>query len=127
MSVDRSGLAGVLPGEASEPPTLPCPGLPLGSARQFASGRLQAARGRDHCETPRIIRTQRPCVVLPDLMMLPGPNCIALTETVPDRADIPVIFIPAYGRNETGARALPRSAGGHLVKPFSATELTARI
>ena len=42
-------------------------------------------------------------------------------------ADLPVIFISAYGRDETIARALERGAADYLVKPFSATELTARI
>ena len=48
-------------------------------------------------------------------------------ETVPELADLPVIFISAYGRDETIARALEKGADDCLVKPFSATELTARI
>ena len=77
-------------------------------------------------ELPQIIRTQRPCLVLLDLM-LPGADGIELMETVPELADQPVIFISAYGRDETVARALEKGAADYLVKPFSATELTARI
>ena len=77
-------------------------------------------------ELPRIVRTENPCLVLLDLM-LPGADGVELMETLPELADIPVIFISAYGRDETVARALERGAADYLVKPFSATELTARI
>ena len=59
--------------------------------------------------------------------MLPGADGIALMETLPELADVPVIFISAYGRDETVARALEKGAADYLVKPFSATELTARV
>lgn len=41
--------------------------------------------------------------------------------------DLPVIFISGYGRDETIARALETGAVDYIVKPFSTTELTARI
>ena len=59
--------------------------------------------------------------------MLPGAGGIELMETAPEPADLPVIFISAYGRDETVARALEKGAADYLVKPFSATELTARV
>ena len=80
----------------------------------------------DPGEISGIVGTQRPCLVLLDLM-LPGTDGIELMETLPELADIPVIFISAYGRDETVARALEKGAADYLVKPFSATELTARI
>ena len=80
----------------------------------------------DPGELSQIVRTQRPCLVLLDLM-LPGADGIELMETVPELADLPVIFISPYGRDETVARALEKGAADYLVKPFSATELTARI
>ena len=80
----------------------------------------------DPDELTQIIRTQRPCLVLLDLM-LPGADGIELMETLPELADLPVIFISAYGRDETVAKALDKGAADYLVKPFSATELTARI
>ena len=42
-------------------------------------------------------------------------------------ADLPVIFISGYGRDETIAKALRRGATDYIVKPFSPTELTARV
>ena len=80
----------------------------------------------DPGELSRIVRSESPCLVLLDLM-LPGADGIELMETLPELAEIPVIFISAYGRDETIARALERGAADYLVKPFSATELTARI
>ena len=40
---------------------------------------------------------------------------------------MPVVFISAYGRDETVAEALQAGAADYLVKPFSATELAARV
>ena len=42
-------------------------------------------------------------------------------------ADVPVIFLSAYGREEQIARALEMGADDYVVKPFSPTELAARI
>ena len=73
-----------------------------------------------------LIRTKKPHLIVLDLM-LPGIDGIELMERVPDMADVPVIFISAYGRDETIARALETGAADYIVKPFSPTELTARV
>ena len=80
----------------------------------------------DHNELSWIIREEKPHLVLLDLL-LPGADGIELMENVPELADLPVIFISAYGRDETIARALEGGAVDYIVKPFSATELTARV
>ena len=80
----------------------------------------------DYRELSRLIREEKPHLVLLDLL-LPGTDGIDLMENVPEMADLPVIFISAYGRDETIARALERGAVDYIVKPFSATELTARV
>ena len=59
--------------------------------------------------------------------MLPGTDGVELMQTVPGLSDLPVIFISGYGRDETIARALEAGADDYVVKPFSPTELTARI
>ena len=74
----------------------------------------------------RIVRREQPRLVLLDLM-LPGADGIELMRTLPELADVPVIFISGYGRDETVARALEAGAADYLVKPFSATELAARV
>ena len=77
-------------------------------------------------EVAGLVRTKRPHLVLLDLM-LPGTDGIELMESVPELADLPVIFISGYGRGETVARALAAGAADYIVKPFSPTELTARV
>ena len=80
----------------------------------------------DYRGLPRILKAQKPHLVLLDLL-LPGADGIDLMENVPEMAELPVIFISAYGRDETIAKALERGAVDYIVKPFSATELTARV
>ena len=80
----------------------------------------------DHHELPDLLEAEKPVLVILDLV-LPGTDGIELMETVPGLADLPVIFISGYGRDETIARALEAGADDYVVKPFSPTELTARI
>ena len=77
-------------------------------------------------EVPDLVATHRPGLVLLDLL-LPGTDGIALMERVPELSDVPVIFISAYGRDETIVRALDAGAADYIVKPFSPSELTARV
>ena len=82
----------------------------------------------DPRELSRLIRTERPKLILLDLM-LPGTGGMELMEQVPELAEgeVPVIFISAYGGDETVAKALAMGAADYIVKPFSPTELTARV
>ena len=80
----------------------------------------------DHRELSRLIETERPHLVLLDLM-LPDTDGIELMQSVPELAEQPVIFISAYGRDETIARALESGAADYIVKPFSPMELVARV
>ena len=80
----------------------------------------------DHRGLSDTIRAEQPALVLLDLM-LPGTDGIALMAEVPELADRPVIFISGYGRDETVARALAAGADDYIVKPFSPTELVARV
>ena len=77
-------------------------------------------------ELAHIVRTEKPQLVLLDLI-LPGGDGIALMESVPEFSDLPVIFISGYGRDETVARAFESGAADYIVKPFSPTELIARV
>ena len=60
-------------------------------------------------------------------LLLPGHDGIALMQEIRERFDLPVIFISAYGRDETVVRALESGAADYLVKPFSPAELVARV
>ena len=73
-----------------------------------------------------LIRAERPQLVLLDLM-LPGRDGIELLRQVPELSDLPVILISGYGRDETIAKAFELGADDYVVKPFSPTELVARV
>ena len=77
-------------------------------------------------EAARLVRTKKPHLVLLDLV-LPGTDGIEFMLSVPELADLPVIFISGYGRDETIVRALEAGAADYIVKPFSPAELTARV
>ena len=80
----------------------------------------------DHRGLARILRAEKPALAVLDLA-LPGADGIELMTEVPELSDMPVIFISGYGRDETVARALDAGAADYIVKPFSPTELTARV
>ena len=67
-----------------------------------------------------------PDLVLLDLV-LPGIDGMELMRTVPALSERPVIFLSAYGRDETIVSALEIGAADYVVKPFSPSELIARI
>ncbi len=77
-------------------------------------------------EALRLVTDENPDLVLLDLM-LPGADGIELMKDILDVADVPVIFLSAYGREEVVARAFDMGAADYVVKPFSPTELSARI
>ena len=80
----------------------------------------------DPKELPELVRRQNPRLVLLDLV-LPGTDGIELMQRIRGLADLPIIFISAYGRDETIAEALDAGAADYIVKPFSPSELTARV
>ncbi len=81
----------------------------------------------DPQELAGLIRKTDPHLVLLDLVLPGTVDGIELMEVVPGLADVPVIFISGYGRDETVAKALDAGAADYIVKPFSPTELTARV
>ena len=80
----------------------------------------------DPQEALRLMEEERPQLALLDVM-LPDADGVELMQAILDIADVPVIFISAYGREELIARAFDHGAVDYVVKPFSPTELTARI
>ena len=77
-------------------------------------------------EAVRLMNEERPRLALLDLV-LPDTNGIELMQSLLRIADVPVIFLSAYGRDDTIARAFEEGAVDYVVKPFSPTELAARI
>ena len=78
-------------------------------------------------EALRLIEENQPRLVLLD-MMLPGPDDgIDLMMGVFRIYEAPVIFLSAYGQDDVIARAFEAGAADYIVKPFSPTELVARV
>ena len=77
-------------------------------------------------EALHLMQEERPRLALLDLV-LPDTDGIELMRAILRIADVPVIFLSAYGRDETIARAFEMGAVDYVVKPFSPTELAARI
>ncbi len=77
-------------------------------------------------EALSLVKANDPHLVLLDLM-LPGSDGIELMGAIRETADVPVIFLSAYGQDEVVARAFGLGAADYVVKPFSPTELAARI
>ena len=89
------------------------------------SGYAVIATG-DPDDVPRLMEEEKPHLVLLDLM-LPGVDGIELMKDIMVAGDVPVIFVSAYGQDRLVARAFEMGADDYVVKPFSPTELVARI
>ncbi len=136
-----------LPAVESATPALP---LPSSRARPTARGKVRVMAVDDNphdlryirdvltkagyapvvtgetSDVPRLMAEEKPHLVLLDLV-LPGSDGIELMNDIRKIADIPVIFLSIYGQDETIARAFDMGAADYVVKPFSPTELAARI
>ena len=77
-------------------------------------------------EVLRLVEEERPHLVLLDVM-LPGADGMELMRQILERADVPVVFLSAYGQDHLVAKALDMGAADYLVKPYSSVELAARI
>ena len=80
----------------------------------------------DPGEVLNLVAEEMPQLVLLDLM-LPGTDGIELMKEVLEISEVPVIFLSAYGREDLIARAFDGGAEDYVIKPFSPTELAARI
>ena len=80
----------------------------------------------DPVEALHITRTSRPDLAIMDLV-LPDGDGIELMKEMKAVADLPVIFLSAYGQDQVIAQAFEAGAADYVSKPFSSTELVARI
>ena len=71
----------------------------------------------DPDEALHFMQANRPHLVLLDLL-LPDTDGIQLMQKLRDFADIPAIFLSAYGHDEVVARAFDMGAADYIVKPF---------
>ena len=89
----------------------------------------QVLLARDGVEALALIRSERPALVLLDVMM-PGKSGIEVCQAV--RADETlagtlILMLTAKGRDTDVAKGLGVGADGYITKPFSTRELAQRV
>ena len=80
----------------------------------------------DANEVDRLLESEEPDLVLLDLV-LPDADGFDLLKRIPSIRDVPVIILSGRGGDQHIARAFEMGATDYIVKPFSPTELLARI
>ncbi|MYE08422.1 MAG: response regulator [Acidimicrobiaceae bacterium] len=80
----------------------------------------------DPNELEHLLEAERPHLVLLDLM-LPATNAFELIRRIPKILNVPVIILSGRGDDNKVAEAFELGASDYVVKPFSPTELLARI
>ena len=90
-------------------------------AKGFAA--LTTTDGRHALE---LVRSQRPDLVLLDLMM-PHMDGFALCQAIRQYSAVPIIILTARGQEQEKVRGFELGADDYLTKPFGVEELIARI
>ena len=89
------------------------------------AGYIAIATGNPN-ELLHLFEMERPHLVLMDVR-LPGTSGYELLKRLREISDVPVIFLSGSGGEESVVRAFEMGASDYIVKPFSPTELIARI
>jgi DNA-binding response OmpR family regulator len=84
---------------------------------------LKAINGQEAVD---VVAEQRPDLVLLDIMM-PVLDGFTACERIREFSNIPIIVVTAKGEERDRVRGLDLGADDYIVKPFSATELLARV
>lgn len=84
---------------------------------------LKALNGQEAIE---IVAEKHPDLVLLDIMM-PGIDGFVACERIREFSNVPIIVVTAKGEERDRVRGLDLGADDYIVKPFSATELLARV
>ncbi len=84
---------------------------------------ITASNGEEALEK---VSSQRPDLVVLDIMM-PRLDGITTCERIRQFSNVPIIMLTARGEEQDRVRGLNAGADDYVVKPFSATELVARV
>ena len=77
-------------------------------------------------EMMHLVETGQPHLVLLDLM-LPGTSGFELMDRIREVSEAPIIFLSANDQEDNVVKALDMGADDYMIKPFSSTELLARV
>ena len=86
----------------------------------------QVLKAYDGQSAVEMVAEKQPDLVLLDVMM-PGLNGFASCERIRVFSNVPIIMVTAKGEEQDRVRGLDVGADDYIVKPFSATELLARV
>ncbi len=84
---------------------------------------ITAGNGEEALER---VSSQQPGLVIMDIMM-PKMDGITACERIRQFSNVPIIMLTARGEEQDRVRGLNAGADDYVVKPFSATELVARV
>jgi DNA-binding response OmpR family regulator len=84
---------------------------------------LKALNGQEAVE---VVAESHPDLVLLDIMM-PGVDGFVACERIREFSSVPIIVVTAKGEERDRVKGLDLGADDYIVKPFSATELLARV
>src|ERR1700728_2521349 len=100
-----------------------------GYVRRLLGRTCDVQTAADGQEALEALRTNRPDLILTDVMMpnLDGFGLLRAIRADADLRDIPVIMLSARAGEESRVEGLGAGADDYLVKPFSARELIARV
>lgn len=73
-----------------------------------------------------LVASQNPDLVILDIMM-PGMDGFATCKRIREFSTVPIIVVTAKGEERDRVRGLDLGADDYIVKPFSATEMLARV
>lgn len=80
----------------------------------------------DPSEVTKLVEVEEPDLVLLDLI-LPGTSGFEVLQRIREFSGVPVIFLSVRDESENAVRALEIGADDYITKPFSPSELLARI
>jgi DNA-binding response OmpR family regulator len=86
----------------------------------------QVLKAYDGQGAVEMVAEDQPDLVLLDVMM-PGLNGFGACERIREFSSIPIIMVTAKGEEQDRVHGLDVGADDYIVKPFSATELLARV
>jgi len=92
----------------------------------LASDGYQVIKATNGQEAVDKVASQKPELVLLDIMM-PVLDGFAACERIREFSNVPIIVVTARGEEGARVRGLDLGADDYIVKPFSATELLARV
>jgi DNA-binding response OmpR family regulator len=92
----------------------------------LTSAGYQVVTASDGATALNSVAEEKPDLILLDVMM-PEMNGFVVLDRIREYSNLPVIMLTAKGEEADRVEGLNRGADDYIVKPFSATELLARV